>query len=52
MTYLDLNEDELTAAGAFNTAKEIAEQPKVWNATYNKFISEKQLLGAFKIKEL
>lgn len=47
MNYLDLNEDELTAAGAFNTAKEIAEQPKVWNATYNKFISEKQLLGAF-----
>lgn len=47
MKYLDIDLEELKQNGASYTAKEIAEQPLVWQSTYEKLLKEKAELAAF-----
>ncbi len=47
MEYFKMSEAELISKGAFYTAKEISEQPRVWKNTFGKVIHERQRISGF-----
>lgn len=47
MEYLTLSEEDLVVKGAINTAKEIHEQPLIWNHTYAKLAKEQKDISGF-----
>ncbi len=52
MEYFKIAEGELTALGAFHTAKEIWDQPSVWASTFKKFSAEKREIKRFRDEAL
>jgi len=47
MEYFTLSEEDLIVKGAINTAKEIHEQPLIWNHTYAKLAKEQKDISGF-----
>lgn len=47
MEYLKIHDKELISRGAIHTAKEISEQPFIWESTYRKFFKEKENVLGF-----
>jgi tagatose-6-phosphate ketose/aldose isomerase len=47
MEYFNISEEELISTGAINTAKEIYEQPLIWNHTYAKLAKEQKDISGF-----
>ena len=47
MEYFTLGEEDLISKGALNTAKEIHEQPLIWNLTYAKLAAEQKDIAGF-----
>jgi tagatose-6-phosphate ketose/aldose isomerase len=47
MKYFNISTEELISTGAIHTAKEIYEQPWVWNHTYAKLAKEQKELSSF-----
>jgi len=47
MSYLNLSSDYLEANGAIHTAREICQQPEIWEKTYLKLLNEKDQLLSF-----
>ncbi|PID91188.1 MAG: sugar isomerase [Bacteroidetes bacterium] len=52
MKYFDLTEAEMARLGAIHTAREIWNQPQVWDCTYKKFIDQKDEIESFRNKVL
>lgn len=47
MEYFTVSVEDLISAGAINTAKEIHEQPLIWNQTYTKLVKEQKDISGF-----
>jgi tagatose-6-phosphate ketose/aldose isomerase len=47
MEYLNMQMEDLVEKGALNTAREIANQPNVWEQTYKRFLEEKESIMQF-----
>jgi len=47
MEYFNISAEELISTGAFNTAKEIYEQPSIWNHAYAKLAKEQKDISGF-----
>ena len=47
MNYLNYEIDDLKSNGGFNTAKEISNQPRLWNETWLKLLKEKDKILTF-----
>ena len=47
MEYFTLSEEDLISKGAINTAKEIYDQPLIWNHTYAKLVKEQNDISGF-----
>lgn len=52
MKYLDIDEEELTQVGGIHTAREIAQQPEVWQEIWGNINLQKDSLGQFISKAL